>query len=100
MNRDNFIKLHSQIKELCRTNNAKFFEINDDYVGEMTNVYNWIDEQVKAKWQLHFSRAPLIVSIETTDNSTDINTSTYTLPSIGTSTLFVLQTSLLTVAVF
>ena len=80
MNRDNFIKLHSQIKELCRTNNAKFFEINDDYVGEMTNVYNWIDEQVEAKWQLHFSRVPLMVSIETTDNSTDINTSTYTLP--------------------
>ncbi|MBZ9626105.1 hypothetical protein G9F71_025195 [Clostridium sp. FP2] len=43
MNRDNFIKLHSQIKELCRTNNAKFFEINNDYVGEMTNVHNWID---------------------------------------------------------
>lgn len=38
----------------------------------MTNVYNWIDEQVEAKWQLHFSRVPLMVSIETTDNSTDI----------------------------
>jgi dephospho-CoA kinase len=30
MNRDNFIKLHSKLKELCKDNNAKFFEINDD----------------------------------------------------------------------
>jgi 2-phosphoglycerate kinase len=52
MNQDNFIKLHSRMKELCKKNNAKFFEINDDYVGEMVNVYNWIDEQVKAKLQL------------------------------------------------
>ena len=49
MNRDNFIKLHKQLKELCRENNAKFFEINDDYEGEMTNVYKWIDEQIEAK---------------------------------------------------
>ena len=52
MNRDNFIKLHSQTKELCRKHDAKFFEINDNYIEEMTNVYKWIDEQVKAKWQL------------------------------------------------
>lgn len=51
MNRDNFIKLHLQIKELCKNNNAKFFEINDDYVGEMNNVYKWIDRQVEAKYQ-------------------------------------------------
>ena len=49
MNRDDFIKLHSQFKDLCKSNNAKFFEINDDYVGEMIHVYNWIDEQVEAK---------------------------------------------------
>jgi 2-phosphoglycerate kinase len=48
MNRDNFIKLHTKLKELCRKNNAKFFEINDDYKGEMNNVYKWIDEQVAA----------------------------------------------------
>jgi 2-phosphoglycerate kinase len=46
MNQDNFIKLHSHFKELCRKNNVKFFEINDDYVREMTNVYQWIDEQI------------------------------------------------------
>jgi putative acetyltransferase len=46
MNQDNFTKLHFQIKELCNKNNAKFFEINDDYVGEMKNVYKWIDEQI------------------------------------------------------
>lgn len=49
MNKDNFIKFHSQVKELCKKNNAKFFEINDDYAGEMSNVYRWIDEQVEAK---------------------------------------------------
>lgn len=52
MNQDNFIKLHSRMKELCKKNNAKFFEINDDYIGEMTNVYNWIDEQVEEKRRL------------------------------------------------
>ena len=49
MNLDNFIKLHKQLKELCRENNAKFFEIIDDYEGEMHKVYKWIDEQVEAK---------------------------------------------------
>jgi 2-phosphoglycerate kinase len=49
MNRDNFIKLHTQLKERCKKNNGKFFEINDDYGGEMNNVYKWIDEQVQAK---------------------------------------------------
>jgi 2-phosphoglycerate kinase len=49
MNKDNFIKFHSQVKELCKKNDAKFFEINDDYAEEMNNVYKWIDEQVEAK---------------------------------------------------
>jgi len=49
MNRDNFIKLHTQLKELCKINNAKFFEINDEYEGEISNVYKWIDEQVQAQ---------------------------------------------------
>jgi putative acetyltransferase len=31
MNKDNFIKLHLQVKELCIKNNAKFFEISNDY---------------------------------------------------------------------
>lgn len=48
MNQSNFIKLHSHINELCTRNNVKFFEINDDYLGEMTKVYLWIDEQVEA----------------------------------------------------
>jgi putative acetyltransferase len=48
INRNNFIKLHAQLKEHCKTNNAKFFEINDDYVSEMKSVYKWIDKQVKA----------------------------------------------------
>ena len=34
MDPDNFIKLHLQVKGLCKSNNAKFFEINEDYVGE------------------------------------------------------------------
>jgi putative acetyltransferase len=47
MNKDNFIKLHAQIKEHCKKNNAKFFEINDDYAGEMINVYKWIAEKIE-----------------------------------------------------
>lgn len=49
MNQDNFIKLHSKLKEFCNRNNEKFFEINDDYIGEMNDVYKWVDKQVEAK---------------------------------------------------
>ena len=49
INLDNFIKLHTQLKELCNKNNATFFEIDDDYIGEINSVYKWIDEQVKSK---------------------------------------------------
>lgn len=49
MNRDNFIMLHTQYKELCRRNNVDFFEINDNYEEEMNNIHKWIDEQVKTK---------------------------------------------------
>lgn len=49
INLDNFIKLHTQLKELCNKNNATFFEINDDYIGEMKIAYKWIDEQVKRR---------------------------------------------------
>jgi putative acetyltransferase len=52
LNLDNFIILHTQLKELCMRNNAKFFEINDDYETEMSNVYKWIDEQIEMK-QFH-----------------------------------------------
>ena len=45
INLDNFINLHTQLKERCRKYNAKFFEINEDYEAEMNNVYKWIDEQ-------------------------------------------------------
>jgi 2-phosphoglycerate kinase len=46
VNPDNFIKLHTRLKEMCRANNAVFFEIDDDYEGEMDEVYKWIDGQV------------------------------------------------------
>ncbi len=49
INLDNFIKLHTQLKELYNKNNATFFEIDDDYIGEMSNVYKWIDEQIKSR---------------------------------------------------
>lgn len=51
MNKDNFIKLHWQVKELYKENNTNYFEIDDDYAGEMNNVYRWIDEQVEVKRQ-------------------------------------------------
>jgi putative acetyltransferase len=47
INQDNFIRFHTQLKERCIKNNAKFFEINGDYEVEMKNVYKWIDEQVE-----------------------------------------------------
>ncbi|WP_243156100.1 hypothetical protein [Clostridium sp. C2-6-12] len=47
MSKDNFIKYHLELKELCKKNNSNFFEINDDYAGEVNNVYKWIDEQVE-----------------------------------------------------
>jgi putative acetyltransferase len=47
MNPDNFIRLHSQLKEKCRMNDAKHFEISSCYDKEIGNVYEWIDEQVK-----------------------------------------------------
>jgi putative acetyltransferase len=48
INMDNFIKLHARLKARCSQNNARFFEIDEDYEGEMCNVYKWIDEQIKA----------------------------------------------------
>ncbi len=51
MNLDNFIMLHNQLKTRCIKNNAVFFEINEDYTGEISNVYRWIDEQVETKRQ-------------------------------------------------
>lgn len=45
INLDNFIRLHTQLKEKCTKNNVKFFEINSDYEVEIKNIYNWIDQQ-------------------------------------------------------
>lgn len=47
INPDNFIRLHTQLKEKCTKNNAKLFEINGDYELEMNKVYNWIEQQIK-----------------------------------------------------
>jgi putative acetyltransferase len=52
INLDNFTRLHTQLKERCIKNNAKFFEIIGDYEVEMKNVYKWIDEQVEEIRQL------------------------------------------------
>lgn len=49
MNQENFIMLHTRLKERCLKNNAMFYEINEDYEQEINQVYNWIDEQVKVK---------------------------------------------------
>ncbi len=49
MNPDNFTRLHTQLKERCRKNHTEFFEINDDYTGEIIRAYEWVDEQIKAK---------------------------------------------------
>lgn len=49
INPDNFIKLHTKLKKLCSKYNATFFEIEEDYIGEMNIVYKWIDEQIKSR---------------------------------------------------
>ena len=49
MNPDNFIELHTRLKEMCRANNAMFFEIDENYEKEMNEVYKWIDTQVEVK---------------------------------------------------
>ncbi|MCB2291541.1 2-phosphoglycerate kinase [Clostridium sp. CS001] len=49
INPDNFISLHAHLKELCCKHNAIFFEIDDNYIGEMEIIHKWIDEQVSAK---------------------------------------------------
>jgi len=49
INPENFIKLHTQLKTRCERNKVPFFEIHDHYEAEMSNVYQWIDEQVKLK---------------------------------------------------
>ena len=60
MNKDNFIKLHSQVKECCKRHNVKFFEINDNYLEEMNNVYKWIDEQVQLRMQPAALKLPTV----------------------------------------
>lgn len=52
INQNNFIRMHTSLKERCMKYNAKFFEINDNYVQEMESVYKWIEEQAEAKRKL------------------------------------------------
>ena len=49
MNHNNFIKLHTQLKERCLLNNQRFFAIDDDYEKEMGIVYDWIDQQIQIR---------------------------------------------------
>lgn len=48
INRENFIKLHTQLKARCERNNAQFFEIENDYKAEISKVYEWIEQQVNS----------------------------------------------------
>jgi 2-phosphoglycerate kinase len=49
MNQENFIAMHTRLKEQCEKNDALFFEINENYEQEMKQVYAWIDEEVKKR---------------------------------------------------
>jgi putative acetyltransferase len=51
---ENFISLHAQLRESCIINQANHFEIDNDYLHEINNVYRWIDEQVEAKRLIKF----------------------------------------------
>jgi putative acetyltransferase len=42
---DKFIEDNEFTKQMCKENNIKCFEINEDYENEIDNVYKWIDEE-------------------------------------------------------
>ncbi|MDF2590275.1 MAG: 2-phosphoglycerate kinase [Anaerocolumna sp.] len=45
MNLENFLNMHTNLKERCFQHNAKFFEIQENYEEEIKRVYEWIDGQ-------------------------------------------------------
>jgi len=43
---ESYISENRKLKELCQANNAKYFEINENYEKEINAVYNWIAEEL------------------------------------------------------
>lgn len=43
------VSKHLEQKEICAAHGAKFFEINENYLGEMEYIYKWIDVEVKKR---------------------------------------------------
>lgn len=40
------ISEHLEQKAVCNAYNAKFFEINENYIIEMKDIYKWIDNEI------------------------------------------------------
>jgi len=46
---DKHILLNKIQKNICKTSDAKYFEIQDNYEEEIKSVYDWIDSEVSIK---------------------------------------------------
>lgn len=46
---EDYILENRKQKELCVKYNAKYFEINEDYLSEIDLVYKWIDNEISLK---------------------------------------------------
>lgn len=55
MNQDYFIKAHKLQKIRCERDGKKFFEVNSDYEKDLSNAYEWIENQVQEKRLLKFN---------------------------------------------
>jgi hypothetical protein len=41
-----FIESHNKLKSQCLENSVKYFEIDNDYATEVSEIYKWIDKEV------------------------------------------------------
>ena len=48
---ENYLIENNSQKKLCQINNAKFFEINNNYQKGIDEVYNWFDYELSRKLQ-------------------------------------------------
>jgi putative acetyltransferase len=44
---DSYIKETNRIKKLCLLNNVTYFEICQEYMSEIENIYKWIDSKIQ-----------------------------------------------------
>ena len=42
-----FIEAHDKLKSECSKNSVRYFEIDNDYTSEVSEIYKWIDLEIK-----------------------------------------------------